>query len=72
MQTTEATGEFQPVPELLVPEPDALVPEPELLEPERHLGLPVFLTAAESSVFVEGSVFTEPDEQDEPSTEPRE
>jgi hypothetical protein len=48
-----------------VPEPEAIVPEPGVVEtppspePVAEPRFPVFLTAAESSVFVPGSVFSE-------------
>jgi hypothetical protein len=51
--------ESAPEPEIapdLVPEPLPTAPPARAIE----FGIPVYLTAAESSVFVEGSVFTEP------------
>src|SRR5580698_5725889 len=72
--------------EAVVEPPPALASEPELapdLDPEplpaepppqptMQFGMPVYLTAAESSVFVEGSVFTEPvvEDLDEDLAEP--
>jgi hypothetical protein len=53
---------IEPVPELEIETPQ---PEPQLPAPPAALSSSVFLTAAESSVFVAGSVFTEPSEQDE-------
>ena len=49
-------AEIQPVPE---PEPEALVTESHEPAPETAPISPLYLTAAESSVFVEGSVFGE-------------
>jgi hypothetical protein len=54
-----------------VPEPEVMVPEPEVLEPTPpepvvEPRFPVFLTAAESSVFVAGSVYSEPVETTDP------
>jgi hypothetical protein len=53
-----------------VPEPERIVPEPEVLEPPpepvAETRFPVFLTAAESSVFVAGSVYSEPVETTDP------
>ncbi len=62
----EAEAATQPV-----PEPEATLPEPEVLEPPppepvAETRYPVFLTAAESSVFVAGSVFSEPLESTDP------
>jgi hypothetical protein len=50
------------VPELEI---ETLEAEPLLPPPPATLSSSVFLTAAESSVFVAGSVLTEPSEQDE-------
>ena len=55
-----------PVPEAPVPEapvPEAPVPETSAWKPPvAESRFPVYLTAAESSVFVAGSVFSEPPE----------
>jgi hypothetical protein len=65
---------------LSVPEPEAIVPEPEVLElpqpvppvPVAEPRFPVFLTAAESSVFVPGSVYSEPDPDELTEEDPEE
>jgi hypothetical protein len=65
----EAATQPGPVPEAMVPEPEAMAPEPAAWEPPEPVGetrFPVFLTAAESSVFVAGSVFSEPLETTDP------
>jgi hypothetical protein len=67
----ESQPELESAPEIapdLVPEPLPTAPPPRAME----FGMPVYLTAAESSVFVEGSVFTEPavEDLDEDLTEP--
>jgi hypothetical protein len=57
---------------LPVHEPEEIVPEADVLEPASppepvaETRFPVFLTAAESSVFVAGSVFSEPLETTNP------
>jgi hypothetical protein len=59
----ESQPELESEPEIapdLVPEPLPTQPP----APAMEFGMPVYLTAAESSVFVEGSVFTEPDIED--------
>src|ERR1700734_897420 len=64
----EAAAQPLPEPEAIVTELEAIVPEPEALEltppvppvPVAEPRFPVFLTAAESSVFVPGSVYSEP------------
>jgi hypothetical protein len=58
-----------PQPEIFQPEPQAFQPEPPmppLPVPLTQPGSPVFFTAAESSVFVEGSVLSKPPEPLEP------
>jgi hypothetical protein len=55
-----------PEPEAIVPEPEVEVLEPPPPEPVAETRFPVFLTAAESSVFVPGSVFSEPLETTDP------
>jgi hypothetical protein len=59
---TQAVAEPLAEPEVFVREPAA----PEAPEPEFESGSPFFLTAAESSVFVAGSVPSEPLEATEP------
>jgi hypothetical protein len=51
----ELESEPELAPEL---DPEPLPTQPPA--PAMEFGMPVYLTAAESSVFVEGSVFTEP------------
>lgn len=62
----EAATQTVPEPEGIVPEPEAEVLEPPPPEPVAETRFPVFLTAAESSVFVPGSVFSEPLETTDP------
>ncbi len=73
---TQSVAEPLAEPEVLVGEP----PAPEAPEPGFESGSPLYLTAAESSVFVAGSVPSEPLESldpdpldpRDPSSEPRE